>query len=244
MPAANDSRRTPAPAWFSDAGGVRYHLRALRHRHGAWRPFRAQVAHWLSDWTPSARHLVLVGPSAGHTLPADGFARFDTVTAFEPDPVGRWWLARRLSACRLRFDARNVLDGPQPLRALRDLPDDTAILFCNVLGQVAPAAGGRWHDHLREALAARDWASFHDVVSTHRPPRPDAPAHATGGDTLESLLGHFWRGGELALVDHGTFRLDGPGVASYALWPLCPGHFHLVEWVVHRAQAQKSGATA
>ncbi|MCB1887332.1 MAG: hypothetical protein KDH20_06985 [Rhodocyclaceae bacterium] len=233
-----------APAWLSDAGGLRYHLRALRHRNGAWRPFRAQVARWLEAWAPPGRELALVGPSAGHTLPPAWFARFDRVTVFEPDPFARRWLARRLSASRLHFSSEDVLGGAHPLETLNALPDDCAILFCNVLGQVAPEAAERWHAPLRTRLGERDWASFHDVVSTDRPPRADAPDHACAEGSLEAILARFWSGGELPLVDHDTFQLDGSGSADYTLWHLRPGRFHLVEWVTHRSPSQKSGATA
>jgi len=241
----------PAPApppprlatrWISDAGGLRYHLTALRERDRAWRPFRQAVADWLAAWQPAARRLLLVGPSAGHTLPADWFARFDTVTAFEPDPIARWWLSRRLSGVPLHFDGRDVLAGPLPLADLAKARDDTAILFCNVLGQVRPAGGGSWHPVLRNVLAGRRWASYHDVVSTAQPPRPDAPEALQAGGDLESVLARFWRGGELALVDHETFRLDGQRAADYALWRLRPGQTHLVEWVAHPGADQSTGA--
>ena len=55
--------------WLSPSGGLVYHLRALRHRHG-WQPYADRLAGWLQAWSPPCRSLVLIGPSAGWTLPA------------------------------------------------------------------------------------------------------------------------------------------------------------------------------
>ena len=74
---------------LAPSGGLVYHLRALRHRHGLWAPFQRVVADWLAGWQPGRRELVIVGPSAGYALPAGFLRRFERVTALEPDPLAR-----------------------------------------------------------------------------------------------------------------------------------------------------------
>ncbi|MCB1906170.1 MAG: hypothetical protein KDH15_02275 [Rhodocyclaceae bacterium] len=214
---------------------MRYHLRAMCHRDRRWRPFRDTLANWFDAWRPPCRRLVLVGPSAGHTLPLAEMAGFTEIVALEPDPIARRWLAWRARSLPLRFDGRDVLGGWDPLRGLTSGFPDAAVLFCNVLGQVAPAAGGRWHERLADALRGQHWASYHDVVSTEARPLRGASPVVSDASRLEDVLARFWAGGELALVDHDTFRLAGPSQpAGYALWPLAAGRWHLIEWVVHR----------
>src|SRR6185312_7176871 len=59
--------------------------RALRYKK-LWQPFCDQVERWLDEWNPSAARLVLVGPSAGYTLPREFLRRFSQLIVIEPDP--------------------------------------------------------------------------------------------------------------------------------------------------------------
>ncbi|NDG85242.1 MAG: hypothetical protein EBX52_09445, partial [Proteobacteria bacterium] len=69
------------------SGGVFYHLRALRYRKAYWDQHHNGVRKFLEEWNPASKKLLLVGPSAGYSLPSDWLARFDSIEAFEPDPV-------------------------------------------------------------------------------------------------------------------------------------------------------------
>lgn len=211
------------------SGGLIYHLRALRHRHGLWRSFHGVVAGWLDAWQPERRRLVLVGPNAGHALPAGFLARFDEVLALEPDPLARHWLARRPDAARLRFVARDCLSTPDGLAGLASAFPDAAVLFSNVLGQL-PAPEATWSSLLNQHLAGQPWASYHDVASTERPPQCTTPVTLAGKDDLETTLARFWQGGTLTVSDHETFQLGGRGPFSYVPWQLAPGRWQLVEW--------------
>lgn len=224
---------TPEHPLLSHAGGLRYHLRALRHRGGRWRSFRSAVHGWLEAWRPPCRQLVLVGPSAGHTLALEALPPFEHIIVLEPDPLARAWLRRRAGRLPLRFEAAAPLERPDGLERLAERYPQAALLFCNLLGQLAPPVGPSWQPLLARALGQRHWASYHDVISTARPPRPDAPREVQAADALEAVLSHFWSGGEIALVDHATFRLAGPSAARYAVWPLTDGQYHLIEWVTH-----------
>ncbi|KAB2965183.1 hypothetical protein [Zoogloea sp.] len=217
------------------SGGLVYHLRALRHRHGLWAGFHHTVAGWLNSWQPRRRQLVLVGPNAGHALPAGFLARFDEVVALEPDPLARGWLARRPDAGRLRFVALDCLAGPEGLALLAAAFPEAAILFSNVLGQV-PAPGGSWSDLLRRQLEMLPWASYHDVASTERAPQCTTPITLDGGDDLDATLARFWHGGRLTVNDHETFQLGGQGPFSYVPWQIIPGRWQLVEWTCRDGQ--------
>jgi len=227
LPALRDQLLDPT-------GGLVYHLRAARHRRRLWAPFHAAVADWLAGWQPPRAHLAIVGPNAGYALP-DGFlARFERVTALEPDPLARWLLRRRPDAARLRFDRLDCLRDADGLARLADRFPDAAILFSNVLGQVsAPAAD--WATPIARHLAGRPWASYHDAISTAVPPARSTPCSLPDAAALPDVLARFWDGGELPLVDHATFGLGGPGPRRYAVWPIAPGRWHLVEWVARPA---------
>ena len=119
------------------SGGLRYHLRALRYRRTQWAPFREALARWLANWQPPCRRrLLLVGPSGGHTLPADFLGRFEDVVALEPDPLARLILKRRQAGARLRFESLDCLSSSDGMDALSTRFGDRAVLFCNVLGQI------------------------------------------------------------------------------------------------------------
>ena len=214
------------------SGGLVYHLRAGRHRHGLWAPFHSVLAGWLSDWQPACRKLVIVGPSAGYALPAGFFSRFAAVTALEPDPVARWLLARRRDAAQLRFEHLDCLGSADGLARLAACHADAAILFSNVLGQV-PAPAESWSALLTRHLAGHDWASYHDVISTTVPPARGDACTVAGPESLAATLARFWTASQLEVVDHGTFRLTGDARGMpfhYALWPITPKRWHLVEW--------------
>ncbi len=109
--------------WLTPAGGLVYHLRALRHRP-LWRAYSDRLAGWLQAWNPPCRELVLIGPSAGWTLPAAFLAGFGQVHVLEPDPLARRLLGRRFADTKLVFDRLDCLcdrDGPARLAGMTEL---------------------------------------------------------------------------------------------------------------------------
>lgn len=218
---------------YSDAsGGLIYHLRALAHRTGLWAPFHAAVASWLADWQPPQRELVLVGPSAGYSLPRAWLERFTTITALEPDPLARHLLRRRVTGSALHFACLDCLATEDGLAHLAHAYPDAAILFCNIIGQIEAPHGRRWAALFDEHLGGHAWASYHDAISTRMPPVKYPPEIRTAAiATLPDVLAHFWAGGELPLIDHDSFRLGGARPHRYALWQISTTRWHLVEWV-------------
>ena len=225
------------------SGGVLWHWRAWHHGH-RWQVFRADIAGLLHAWNPAERGVLLIGPSAGWTLPEDFFRRFDTVTAVEPDPLARLLFTQRfkgISPHWLEIDA--FADGG--LVALLERCPGHAVLFCNVVGQVMPDDADdalRRCEALREALRDRTWASYHDLVSLDTrtdpgpgPDREDGLRWHLADSTLEEILASHGRRGRVELLDHHTETL-GRGLTSCTMpWPLHPGRLHLVQWVAVRA---------
>ncbi len=237
---------------FNPAGGIRYHYRAARHAGERWRPFRENVRRWLHGWQPPERHLVLVGPSAGYTLPIPWLMTFEKLTILEPDPVACWLLRRKLT---LHGRTNRCAQTPeyafitsdhlvtQPARWTQRIARSgpSAILFSNVLGQlphlVGDAAGARTADikgAIRDAVKERSWASYHDrVSSTVAPSVSLSGLHAAQrltDDELEPLYAHSQT--SVTLVDHDTEDLFPRELAhSYFSWELTPGYFHLIEAV-------------
>ncbi|MEC5398599.1 hypothetical protein [Uliginosibacterium sp. H1] len=227
--------------WMHDSGGLRYHLRALRYRGRLWRDFIDSLGAWQESWHPPLQRLVVIGPSAGYCLSAALLTRFEEVVALEPDRLARSLLPRRFRGVRWRFDDLDCF-APGGLKALAWRYPDAALLFANVIGQRTDDTNAdELRGNLRDQLADHHWASWHDVVSTARKPDQQLTARLSQDLPLESLLARFWRGGELPLVDHHTYRLMA-GTAQYALWPLTPRQHHLIEWSVHAPAARQTHA--
>jgi hypothetical protein len=219
------------------SGGLVYQLRAARHRYGLWVPFHAEVAGWLADWQPEQDQLVIVGPNAGHALPAGFLARFEAVVALEPDPLARWLLARRPDARRLRFDTLDCLVTANGLAELPGRYPQAAILFSNVLGQISAPADS-WARLLARHLSGHAWASYHDVISTRSAPSQHKGCTVTVTEGLDATLARFWKGREITVLDHETFRINDSGPFRYAPWQITGKRWHLVEWAENRPKVQ------
>jgi hypothetical protein len=178
---------------FRPSGGLHYHWRALRRRN-AWRPFARAVENWLAAWSCPRNELVLIGPSAGYTLPTAWLKSFDRVIAYDLDPLAPWIFRRRHRGVRARFERRDVFwrDGRLSTDALSDIlrrHGKATILFTNVLGQVlleGQADEQEWKTFLKELrlrLHGRAWASYHDTF-THE-----------NGEIIDHLLTGDWSRG-------------------------------------------------
>ena len=240
--------------WLTPAGGLVYHLRALRFRRTLWAPFEQALATWLDAWEPGSDSVLLVGPSAGYCLTDRFVARFREVVVLEPDPVARLMLARRLARLRvgrvrMRADdllVRGLLGPGQPGHDLCALLEDDptrAVLFCNLLGQVrfllSEEAFEPWAEAFRSrvlpALATRSWRSFHDRVSGVIAPALGAEETSACALDDDALIARFYgeppvSRGTVELVDHLTAALWPPSLARrYFGWEVVPGRFHLIE---------------
>ncbi|MFP4154219.1 MAG: hypothetical protein ACOC00_03460 [Halothiobacillaceae bacterium] len=222
------------------SGGLVYHWRALRYRNTLWTVFRAHVERWISGWHPEREHLLIVGPSAGHTLPEGLSTRFASTTVMEPDPLARWLLRRSPEGQRMHLADPVELQHPEGVRTLARTYPEHAILFSNVLGQLIAPAPWTWSQILAETLSGHHWASFHDVFSSVDAPNARSMRDRDVGIAFDTrpdknrLLARFWAGPRVTVTDHETFGLgDTDAPHEYALWSLTPRHWQLIEWTAH-----------
>jgi hypothetical protein len=246
-------------SWLNPAGGLRYHLRGLRHGNSLWWPFRFALAEWLYTWQPPERRLVLVGPSAGYCLEPLTLERFDEIVCLEPDPVARFLFSRRLRRAplerqpSLRFETRDlILDEPARFGAFLAELGDAAVLFSNFLGQLRVLLGVSGPDPrldavkhgVAQAIEGRSWASFHDRVSGSLPPDGRGSVGSEQRLTDEELTDTYYGGHTLdsevrdiisksddkPLIDHLTEGLfPADRPHRYFVWELEPGQYHLIE---------------
>lgn len=238
-------------AIWNPAGGLRYHVRARARREQAWAPFRASLERWFDRWTPEARTLAIVGPSGGYCLPLTLVARFERLICFEPDPIARWVLARRLkqlpSPPQLTFVAHDVWIAPLLHGGsvpMLQLQHDTAILFSNFIGQLTylvrdpdwPRFTHAWQASLFPLLERVPWASFHDRVSGRIAPVPDRLPESTPRRLDDAQVVELYDSGRAdELLDHRSHELLPAGKQyGYLHWPLLPDQQHLIECVIGR----------
>jgi hypothetical protein len=243
---------------FNRGGGVNYHLRARHYAKKLWEPFRWALGEWLLAWHPPEKNLVLVGPSAGYNLQPFLFERFERVIVLEPDPVARWLFQRRLARAPLQPRPRvepigedHFVHHPERLLPLLERNQPCALLFSNVVGQLSALLDRETPDEqiqivrraVREALAGRSWASFHDRVSGPLPPNvegmvraprrwSDEEVLARAYDSSPGPLGGERVGAAIELVDHYTEGFFPEALPhAYFRWELGPGVYHLIEAV-------------
>lgn len=263
MPSEPSAAEAPSALW-GPAGGIRYHVRALRYARQLWEPFRWPLGDWLLRWQTVEPTLLLVGPSAGYNLQPFLLERFRKVVVLEPDPLARWLLQRRLA--RVPLDPRPTLEliaedqlvyHPERLPRLLERLGPTAILFCNVLGQLRHLLGvddtedPRFvavRSAVQGVLAGRSWASFHDRVSGALAPSLEEPLLSAHRWSDAELVQHAFYGGTDVLggtvLDHGMqgfFPEQLPHL--YLRWELAPGSFHVIEAVASATEAPDEPAS-
>ena len=215
---------------FDLTGGPVWHVRACLRRASFWKDFRRNIEIWLDEWTPHARELVLIGPSAGWCLPEQVLKRFSVIHAMDPDPFASVLFRFMHPHLRLGDWSRGdfFVEGPSFLQR----HSEAAVLFCNMLGQRRYvnrdiAQVEREIADVKTLLRGREWASFHDLLSgeglaampmQHLSAAPD---HATLLSTL-NLSGEW--------LDHLTrdvFVRTQP--RRIIPWQFAKGRLHLVE---------------
>ena len=242
-------------AILNPAGGLRYHLRALRYSTRHWQTFRWELGQWLLEWQPSEPTLILVGPSAGYCLQPFFFERFERIVCLEPDPIARFLFQRRIRNAplerqpTLEFIADDrLVHVPERFPKLVESYGDACILFSNIIGQLRALLGVdennapelvRVRDAVQTAVIGHSWASFHDRVSGYLRPTferaPTAQSRLSDAEVLDLLYGESRpsrrkHGDEL--VDHLTQGFFAPELPhTYFTWEIEPGRVHLIEAV-------------
>lgn len=241
-------------AWLNPAGGLRYHIRALLSGSD-WQPFRHALQRWLADFHAPVERAVLVGPSAGHTLPDAFLRRFSTITVLEPDPIAGLLLRRRLRALGVRGAhiepadhlIQPLLHGGDGLVELLRADPDACLVFCNVLGQtrflVDDPDFARFKRAFRERigplLTGRAWLSFHDRLSGKLAPDFAQPHRAVARMDDRAVLSELYApdpgDAKVELFDHETDGFfDSSLEHTYFHWRIDRTHHHLIEGVSSR----------
>ena len=232
-------------------GGLTYHLIALQSQK-RWASFKSEVRSFLLErWNPTEPDLILIGPSAGWTLPLDWLSQFKNVVVVEPDPLARVILKRRcVQSSQLSFDKRfdrlpwlvSTQDRSEPLRALLDAHPRAAVLFSNVLGQMplllptdfSEAQHQECRDAFLMALKNRNWASYHDVisgdVSGELKNQLQLSSKANGNNEFKNVadLAHRFFTQATEVVDHETMWLSQDVEVQYHVWPLTKKRIHVI----------------
>lgn len=199
---------------FRPSGGLIYHWRAWR-KQALWKDFTKQIADWLADWNPPVTKLVLIGPSAGYTLPTQFLKRFAQIQAYDLDPLAPFFFRWRHPGIKAKFHRENVfwVNGRLSLEQISSIKarhPGAAFLFTNVLGQIlleGEALESEWNEFLggvRSLMKGRHWASYHDVFT--------------------------YEGGEV--IDHLTEGRLSQGLSSRQFrWELSEASTHMIEGV-------------
>ncbi len=164
-------------AFLNPAGGLKYHIRAMRFWRTEWASFRLQLETWGMEWKPKTKTCVMVGPSGGYCIPDLWLEQFDRIIAWDPDPLAETFFRRIHSnaAPRVKWVKEDWLAAVKKAEFDRakfsetyGLPADTAFLFTNFLGQIEfliPDSEdflGRLTGFLRGA----PFLTFHDRLSS------------------------------------------------------------------------------
>lgn len=212
-------------------GGLHWHLRAMMGRLYLWRPFLNDLREWLATWTPHSDTLLIIGASAGWSLPDEFLARFKLIHCIDTDELAAvlFKLNHRSVKDRVQFHQRDFFS--EPGACLADFPD-AAVLLCNIAGQrcfqlknskatLADMAA------LQARLQYREWASFHDLLSS--PTTTDLHAFEfSRREDPETIISSFHLGGEWQ--DHLTHALlpeDWP--RRIIPWRFAGRQLHLIE---------------
>ncbi|MCM0605768.1 MAG: hypothetical protein KA715_06720 [Xanthomonadaceae bacterium] len=193
----------------NQAGGFFYHWIAFRFRKNLWKPYIEQVVSWLNAWKPPVRRLIIVGPSAGYSLPTEWLNRFESLVLIDPDPRARKKFSKIHPGLKTKpdwiihslFEDSDLGSWKTTIRG--NTP--TAILFSNFLGQLKYAEIKLPVKDFIDAIpAGTQWASYHDRYSYY------------GKDTIDHETGDFPRSKKMGETK----------------WEITPGVIHQIDWVI------------
>ncbi len=218
-----------------ESGGLLYFLRGARFRNTLWLDYRDQTKRFLEKWNPESKSLLLVGPSAGFSLPAEFLNRFERITAIEPDPIARMLFEKRFNLKPTWIRKALDFEKIESLYPLRN--SDSAILFCNLLGQIPFSNVSKVRQNLKTALVDQEWASYHDALSG-REIEFDLEELHPGKATLSQINNLVYVKSrtktEIEINAHQAFELFDKKDAlqfSYWQWRILPNRTHLIEGV-------------
>ena len=232
-------------ARVGQTGGLGWHLKAWRYRQLLWAGYLEQTHTFLKDWSEQSlepagiRRLVIVGASAGWSLPASWVWGFDELVLIDPDPLSPWLFKRNHPNSEHQHRQWVRQDFRQVLPNLLAAPKPTAVLFNNLLGQLRLTskdleATEAQLGELKTELARVHWASFHDRLSGDwRTAQQSAGTMVAEGSVDNARLTKAYaKGGEW--LDHLTADVLPQTSRRWVYpWRITPDRLHVVEagWV-------------
>ncbi len=231
-------------ALVGQTGGLGWHLKAWRYRRPLWAGYLQQTASFLEDWSAQSlepagiKRLIIVGASAGWSLPPQWVRSFDELVFIDPDPLAPWLFGRNHPQPPGQSRAWHRRAFAQVLPQLLAKPGPWAVLFNNLLGQLRLTSQDLQATEselarLKDQLAGQSWASFHDRLSGDwSQARPQAPTLLTGPHDNAALTRAYAQSGQW--LDHLTSDVLPPDAPRRLYpWRIAPDRLHLVEagWV-------------
>jgi hypothetical protein len=232
-------------ARVGQTGGLGWHLKAWRYRQRLWAGYLRQTKDFLDEWSNQSlepagvKRLIVVGASAGWSLPASWLRSFDELVLIDPDPLAPWLFNRNhpKPAGQRRGWIRE--DFRQVLPTLLAAPKPTAVLFNNLLGQLRltskdlEATEAQLGD-LKTQLAGVHWASFHDRLSGDWGQAQQSARTMVAEGFVDNafLTKTYAKGGEW--LDHLTADVLPQTSRRWIYpWRITPDRLHVVEasWV-------------
>lgn len=226
---------------LNPAGGLFYHMRALRYGPFLWRPYIKMLEPLLLQWTVPTKQLVIVGSSSGYSLTNGFLQRFTSVVIVEPDPLAR-------CVFRLRFPFTNAISDSCDYIAPMDGIDTliakypgAAILFSNILGQrylickrSTDEARRNWLAALPVKLDRCHWFTYHDRISTFAPLINSQPLESPHELSPDDLMDYFCGPDKsTTYTNHETSALGLPNANRiYLPWMLKPSRLHIIEVII------------
>lgn len=223
---------------LNPAGGIIYHMRALRYSFFYWRPYVKNLEKLLIKWNVQAERIVIIGSSGGYSITGKFLRRFKTVIINEPDPLARLIFRLRFPLIRIIHDKNDYITPDDGIINLSKKHSNDAILFSNILGQrfllckrLTKDNRRAWMKALPVTLAKCNYFSYHDRISTNTKLINRKPLESTAELTPDELMDHFC-GADYSTTyrDHETDALGLPDIKrSYLPWILKPAKIHIIE---------------
>lgn len=238
--------------WWNKTGGIGYHYLALRFRHNLWQDYLNFIEEFLFSirwFSPSKpKKLLLLGPSAGYTLPTRWLKEFSEILAIDLDPLAPFLFKRIHGSLPIIWTMENFFSDSSNawridrLLGLRQSFPDHLWFFTNLIGQLPLTLKKmslheedqwfHWQQDWHQILLERSWVSLHDIFSVPFGIRSITPFSQTWQTARkEELLQNILKNSEKAVVTdhltHGLLPLHAR--KELALWRIQPHQTQIIE---------------
>ncbi len=215
-------------------GGVGYHWRAWRFKDPLWQNYLDNIAQWLINWEQRNDQILLIGPSAGYSLPLPFLQRYKQVLVNDIDPLARILFRRRFNDLNIKSISENLIgdNGKKLIKLCHSRPMD--ILFCNILGQIT-AMKKPVGALIKNLPTNINYASYHDLFSFTGNyhwlcERLDLSENLSGEEIIKKFL-QLSGNPLIEIEDHGISTVFSQREKTLIHWEIAPNRHHLIECV-------------